>query len=141
MASKVLHKEESISFIKFIGRQYDCLTSIMERINICYSLQVKLLFWIRVCMRNCATFDNFQIAVNIGAGFVFSILTIYSMYQYARRKNDFYGQKVYFHISYQIFYSNYACMVFYTGGLIAGDVNICFKLSQNNFFYISFFFH
>lgn len=44
LASKVLHKEESISFIKFIGRQYDFLTSIMEKINICYSLQVKLLF-------------------------------------------------------------------------------------------------
>lgn len=41
LVSSVLHKEECISFIKFIGRQYDLLTKTMERINICYSLQVK----------------------------------------------------------------------------------------------------
>lgn len=37
----LLRKEKSISFIKFLGRQYDLLTRIMEKINFCYSLQVK----------------------------------------------------------------------------------------------------
>lgn len=35
-----LHKEDTIYFIKFIGRQFDLLTGIMETLNICYSFQV-----------------------------------------------------------------------------------------------------
>lgn len=34
------HKKESIDFIRFIGRQHDSLTEIMDTINFCYSLQV-----------------------------------------------------------------------------------------------------
>lgn len=77
-----------------------------------------------ISLHLCLVWSISQVMVNIGAGFVFTILTIYSLYQYLRRKNEFYGQKVYIHISYQIFYTNYAYMVFYTGGLIAGDVSI-----------------
>lgn len=36
------HKKESIAFIRFIGRQHDSLTEIMDKINFCYSLQVKI---------------------------------------------------------------------------------------------------
>lgn len=79
--------------------------------------------------------------VNIGAGFVFSILTFYSLYQYLLRQNEFYGQKLYFHISYQIFYSIYACMVFYTGGLIAADVSISIPKLAKKMFSSHNFFH
>lgn len=129
-----MHKEESISFIKCMGRQYDLLTRIMERINFCYSLQVNWLFefwffffwggaWWRRTFIQCH-FSMNQVMVNIGAGFWFSILTFYSMYQYFRWESEFYGPEAYFHISYTIFYSIYAIAVIQTGSLIACDVSI-----------------
>lgn len=37
-----ISKTDSISSIKFIGRQYCCLTDIMDQLNYCYSFQVNV---------------------------------------------------------------------------------------------------
>lgn len=39
-------KEELLRIVKLIGREYSCLTALMEKINICYSFQVSYRnFW------------------------------------------------------------------------------------------------
>lgn len=36
----IKEKEETISFVKCVGRMHDLLTGIMDKINYCYSFQV-----------------------------------------------------------------------------------------------------
>lgn len=63
--------------------------------------------------------------MNTGAGFIFSLLTFFSMYLYFRRSDEFNGQIAYFHVFYQIYYSFYTILIIRTGSVIAGDVSNC----------------
>lgn len=68
--------------------------------------------------------------VNVGTGFVFSVLTLYALYQYFHRENELYGYIAYTHISFLTFFSIYVSMVVYTGSLIGGDVSTALKFVQ-----------
>lgn len=67
---------------------------------------------------------------NIGATFIFSILTFYTFYRYILEQNDFFQQVTFVHFYWQIFYLVYAFMVIYAGSVIASKVNMNAFLKQ-----------
>lgn len=61
---------------------------------------------------------------SIGATFVFSIFTFYTLYRYILQQNDFYAHFTKLHLTYQFFYMIYTNMVVYAGSLIGREVNL-----------------
>lgn len=64
---------------------------------------------------------------NIGATFVFSVLTFYTLYRYILHQTEFFERLTRIHFDYQIFYAIYIYMVIYAGSIIAREVNINVK--------------
>lgn len=59
----------------------------------------------------------------IGATFVFSVFTFYTIYGYFLQQNEFFQQLSRIHLDYQIFYAIYTYMVIYAGSIIAREVD------------------
>lgn len=60
---------------------------------------------------------------DIGATFIFTVLTCYTLYRYIVQRNALFEQLAYLHINFQVFYTFYAIAVIYAGDLIAREVN------------------
>lgn len=62
--------------------------------------------------------------MNIGATFVFTILTFYTFCYFLLQQKPLYEQLTLVHFNYQVFYLIYTYMVIYSGSMIAREVNI-----------------
>lgn len=62
--------------------------------------------------------------VNIGATFVLSILTWYTLYRYFLHPNAFYTDLLIVHFSILSFFSVFTTVVIYIGSLVRSKVNI-----------------
>lgn len=64
-----------------------------------------------------------QVMFNIGATFVFSVLTFYTLYRYILQRNEFFEKLTRIHLDFQVFYFIYTLTVIYAGSIIAREVN------------------
>lgn len=62
--------------------------------------------------------------INIGATFVYSVLTFYTFYRYILQRNSYHERLTRQHFNYQIFYLIYTNMVIYAGSILAREVGI-----------------
>lgn len=60
---------------------------------------------------------------NIGATFIFSVISFYTFYRYILEQNEFFEQVTVVHFYWQIFYLIYAYMIIYAGSVVNEKVN------------------
>lgn len=80
-ASGNQRKKELISIIKFVGREYDSLTGIMDEMNHCYSLQVYNEHLMYILTYFCKH-STFQVMFGFACGFFCVVFTSLARFRY-----------------------------------------------------------
>lgn len=122
-----LNNYESVNTIKFIGLQHSFLTDVIDQINNCYSLQVRkrsmnfqnsiLGFQQQFC------FVCFQIVVNTAGSFIFSVLSLYTYFQYFIQKDEYFWVLSWKHVQWQILFLTTTLMAIHKASLVSEEVS------------------
>lgn len=121
-----IRNESSTKIIRFVGRQHSQLTGVMEQMNVCFTLQVT----------HSEMFDDswftflsifsmiIQMIVNAAYTFLFSILTLYTLYLYFIQRSDELEAIFFMHLTWYIFFSSSTLTVIYTANQVNSEVNV-----------------